>query len=206
MKGHGFQMTIFKRSLIALLLLLSTCAELQAQRGALVAPRNLGQLVEQSAVVVRGRVASARVEAHPQFANIHTVLITLAVDKTFKGVAPSIMTVRQFIWDARDVRDGAGYMKGQTVMLLLNAPTKLGMQSTAGLDQGRFRVLKDSSGVEIVANGNANQFLFRGLDAYAAAKGVTLSAKVRQTIAAPPEKLTLSQLEEMITMLAGVHK
>ncbi|HEX9706498.1 MAG TPA: hypothetical protein VGA24_02570, partial [Steroidobacteraceae bacterium] len=47
-------------------------APVWAQRGALTVPRNLDQLTDRAADIVRGTVVSARVEKHPEFTNLDT--------------------------------------------------------------------------------------------------------------------------------------
>ena len=84
-----------------------------AQRGALTVPRNLDQLTDRAADIVRGTVLSAHVEKHPELTNLDTVVVTLRVSETLKGQAIGTYTFRQYIWDVRDRYDNAGYRKGQ---------------------------------------------------------------------------------------------
>jgi hypothetical protein len=129
---------------------------LYAQRGALTRSRNLGELVSQSAVILRGNVISARAEPHPDLTNLWTVVVTLQVRETLKGEAGPTFTFRQFIWDIRDRYDAAGYRKGQDLLLLMNPPTRYGLSSPAGLEQGRFRIQRDGAGRETAVNGHGN--------------------------------------------------
>ena len=76
-------------------------------------PRNLDQLTDRAADIVRGTVVSARVEKHPELTNLDTVVVTLRVRETLKGSAQGTFTFRQYIWDIRDRYDAAGYRKGQ---------------------------------------------------------------------------------------------
>ena len=50
-----------------------------AQSGALTVPRNLAQLTERSADIVRGTVISARVEKHPELTGLDTVVVKMRV-------------------------------------------------------------------------------------------------------------------------------
>jgi hypothetical protein len=146
-----------------------------AQRGAMTAPRNLEQIVAGSADIVRGTVLSARVEKHPELGNLDTLVVTLKLNETIKGRARGTYSFRQYIWDIRDRKDAAGFHKGQEYILLMNAPSRYGLTSPAGMEQGRFRVLRDSRGAEVAVNGRGNALLLRGVSAELAKSGTVLS-------------------------------
>jgi len=173
-----------------------------AQRGARTIPRNLAELFDQSSQVVRGRVLQAHVEQHPQWDGLWTVVVTLRVEETFKGHATTSLTFRQFIWDARDRMDAAGYRKGQHLLLLLNPPTPLGLSSPAGLEQGRFRILLDASGREWAVNGAGNAGLLHNLGSALKRRRATLTPRVASIIAAEmPGHLELDDLREVLVQL-----
>ena len=148
-----------------------------AQRGAMTVPRNLSQLTDRAAYIVRGNVISAQVEKHPEFTNLNTVVVTVRVKETLKGQTGRTFTFRQFIWDIRDRYDAAGYKKGEELLLMMIAPNQYGLSSPAGLQQGRFRILRDKTGKEHAVNGQGNFKLFEGMGTDLARKGITLSAK-----------------------------
>src|SRR5262245_61626838 len=89
-----FALSVFATAL----LILVSAPSLSAQRGALTASRNLAELVDESGVIVRGRVVSAVVEPHPQYSALWTVVVTLQVDEALKGQVGNTYTFRQFIW------------------------------------------------------------------------------------------------------------
>lgn len=153
-----------------------------AQRGALTVPRNLEQLTDRASDVVRGTVVSAHVEKHPELANLDTVVVTLRLTETLKGSAQGSFTFRQFIWDVRDRQDAAGYRKGQDLLLLMIAPSRYGLSSPAGLEQGRFRIERDRKGREMAINGTGNLRLFEGLDA-STKSAVSLSSRQASLVA-----------------------
>jgi hypothetical protein len=134
-----------------------------AQRGAMTLPRNLDELTDRASDIVRGTVVDARVEKHPELDNLDTVVVTLSVRETLKGDARGTYTFRQYIWDIRDRQDAAGYRKGQDLLLLMNAPSRYGLSSPVGLEQGRFRIHRDPSGREVALNGTGNVRLFERL-------------------------------------------
>jgi hypothetical protein len=173
----------------------------------LTVPRNLGELTQQAQTIVRGHVVSARVERHPQLTNLHTVVVTLRVEEALKGNPPQFLTFRQFIWDVRDRFDAAGYAKGQELLLLMNAPTKYGLSSPAGMEQGRFRVLHDARGNKTAVNGYGNSQLFHQLPQQMKSQGVQLSAPTAALVAKPGGgAVPLDQLEEVIRQFAGSGK
>jgi len=151
---------------------------------------------------VRGRVLSARVEPHPQLRHLHTVVVVLRVDETLKGQPAANFAFRQYIWDPRDRLDAAGYRKGQHLLLLMNRPTPLGLASPAGLEQGRFRVVRDAAGNETLLNGAGNHGLLRNLAPQLRRKGVRLTTelakKVTEERAGP---LALDEFRELVRHL-----
>ena len=133
-----------------------------AQHGAITIPRNLEQMTDRAADIVHGTVVAARVEKHPELTNLDTVVVTIRVRDTLKGAARETFTFRQYIWDVRDRFDAAGYRKGQELLLLMNAPSRYGLTSPVGIEQGRFRIVRDG-GRAAALNGTGNQRLFAGL-------------------------------------------
>ncbi len=188
------------------LLLLVQAWPASAQRGALTEQRNLAQLVAQLAVIVRGYVVSARVEPHPELHHLYTVVVTLRVAESLKGDAGQTFTFRQFIWDIRDRYDAAGYRKGQHLLLLMNPPTRYGLMSPAGLEQGRFRITRDAEGHETAVNGLGNAGLFRGLDQQLQGKRLKLgpraTALIRLHRSGP---VALDDLRELTRELQAVN-
>ena len=195
-----------RRRFQRVLLLLVAClaaAPVFAQRGAMTVPRNLDQLTDRAADIVRGTVVSAHVEKHPELTNLDTIVVTLRVRETLKGSAQGTFTFRQYIWDIRDRYDAAGYRKGQDVLLLMIAPSPYGLSSPAGMDQGRFRIERDRSGREMAVNGTGNLRLFDGLRAEADKEGVALTAKQASVIAKHREgPVDLAELSAMIREFA----
>ncbi|MGA2630461.1 MAG: hypothetical protein ABSG54_09625 [Terriglobia bacterium] len=180
-------------------------APLRAQRGAYVQPRNLAELVSQSAVIVRGTVMSARVEPHPELTHLSTVVVILRVAETLKGAASGTFTFRQFIWDIRDRYDAAGYRKGQHLLLLLNPTTSYGLRSPAGLEQGRFRISRDAEGQEVAVNGHGNVGLWERMDTELKSKRLTLSPRSTALLRQHPTgPIALNDLRDFTRDLAAL--
>jgi hypothetical protein len=171
-----------------------------SQRSALTVPTNIGVLSQQAARIVHGRIVSARVEPHPELANLTTVVVTINVTETLKGSAVKELTFRQFIWDIRDQYDAAGYQKGQELLLLLNATSQYGLTSPAGMDQGRFRISRDARGNVWALNAHGNLGLFANLSLPA---GTKFSAKTTSAIAHHRGgPVSLTALQEVIRRFA----
>ena len=175
-----------------------------AQRGARVVSRDLSQLVEEAAVIVRGHVATAKVEPHPELTHLWTVVVTLRVQETFKGQVGETLQFRQYLWDLRDRQDAAGYGKGQEVVLFLTAPSRYGLSSPAGLEQGRFRITRDSQGNRHALNGRGNAGLFRQLKPQLERRRITLPPRLSQlAVEQRAGPLALDDLREMVRLIAG---
>lgn len=193
--------TLGRASLILAAFLIAAPAA--AQRGAMTVPRNLEQLTDRASDIVRGTVVSARVEKHPELTNLDTVVVTLRLADTLKGDARETFTFRQFIWDVRDRQDAAGYRKGQDLLLLMIAPSRYGLSSPAGLDQGRFRIERDRKGRAMAVNGAGNFRLFDGLDA-GTKSGAPLSSRQASLVAKHRKgPVDAAELTAMIRALAG---
>jgi hypothetical protein len=173
--------TFLRRALLALASCLLTASAF-AQQGAMTVPRNLDQLADRASDIMRGTVVEARVEKHPQLTALDTVVVTLRVRDTLKGEAHGRYTFRQYLWDVRDVHDAGGYRKGQDLLLLMIAPSRLGLTSPAGMGQGRFRIVRDAAGRETAINAAGNARLFAGLGD-AGKQGVELTARQAALVA-----------------------
>lgn len=169
---------------LALLAVMVIAAPAWAQQGALTVPRNLQQLTDRAAHIVRGNVVSARVERHPEL-GLPMLVVTMQVRETLKGPGQQTFTFQQYVWDYRDRMRAAGYRKGDDVLLFMIAPSRYGLSSPAGMEQGRFRVVRDRLGRELAVNGHGNARLFDGLDAHVAKQGIVLSAATARMVASP---------------------
>jgi hypothetical protein len=180
------------------LLLLIPVASSQGVRSA---QTDLDHLVHTAQSIVRGRVVSAKVEPHPQLSNLQTLVVTISVSKTFKGESSPTLTFRQFLIDPQDARFFS--YKQDEILLFLNPPSPYGLTSPVGLDQGRFRILRDPRGVRFATNGRGNLGLFHAVEGKAASRGVTFSSQVHSMLSKPAGPAPLDTLESAIQALAG---
>jgi hypothetical protein len=186
-----------KSAVLTLLLILNvTCF---GQRGAHTLARGMDQLASEAEVIVRGSVASARIEPHPELTNLKTVVVTIRVNETWKGAPTKTLQFRQFIWDIRDEVDSARYRKGEAVLLFLGPTSKYGLRSPVGLEQGRFLVVRRKDGQLAVLNGRHNIGLFDGTDQRTKEKGLELSVRSRSLMQRPRgEAVPLDDLKAFV--------
>ena len=178
-----------------------------AQRGGLVIPRNLLELVEESETIVVGRVLSARSEPHPEFKNLKTVVVTLRVEEAWKGSPGSTFTFRQYVWDFRDAQEALGYKKGQEVLLMMIKPSRYGLSSPAGLHQGRFRMQRNRRGQRFVTNGFGNRGLFNRMPIQLRQEGFDLGAPSQRLVETHQQgPIHLDQFRRLVRQLAQAER
>lgn len=190
-------------AIVGLFLGLSFPAESRAQQGARTAQVNLSQLVQGAHTILRGFVVSAKVEPHPQFSNLKTVVVTMQVSRVLKGSAATTYTFRQFVWDERDLGDAGGYRKAGEVLLFLNPVSQYGLMSPVGLEQGRFRVTRDAKGNGSAVNGRGNIGLFQNVAGSASEHGVALSKAAQTMMQKSSGQAPLETLEDAVVRLVG---
>ena len=135
-----------------------------SQSNAVTLPRNLAQLVGESDSIIQGRVTSVSLEPHAQLSKLLMVVVTLHVEETLKGQSTGTYTFRQAAIDKRDQQQKMGYRVGQHLLLAMIRPSAFGLNSPAGMQQGRFEISSGPDGRARAVNGAANAGLFRGMD------------------------------------------
>ena len=65
---------------------------------------------------------------------------------------------------------------------MMIAPSRYGLSSPAGLEQGRFVISRDKNGRQVAVNGHGNMKLFEGISAQVAAKGIPLSPRTSSLV------------------------
>lgn len=170
-----------------------------SERTARTVPLAVDQLSQRAQTVVRGSITSAVVEPHPQFKNLLTVVVSMSVEQTLKGAPQKSFKFRQYIWDTRDRIGAAGYRKGEELLLLMGPVSQYGLTSPVGLEQGRFRILRDSKGNVTAVNGRGNSGLFQAVEQRSRTQGVQLSSKTTALVRRPQAgAVPLSDLEDAI--------
>lgn len=143
----------------------------------LVRQVNLAGLAERAEIIVQGRVIEARYEGHPDYPHVPTALVTLEVERVLRGPAGKRFGFRQFLPPGEAMRGKRGYVVGQRLLLFLPEPSRYGLSSPIGREQGLFRISRDAQGNELVENGYGNAGLFKNVEEDAARAGLTLSAE-----------------------------
>jgi hypothetical protein len=92
------------------------------------------------------------------------VVVTLQVEETLKGQNTGTYTFRQAVIDKRDQQQKMRYRVGQHLLLAMIRPSAFGLNSPAGMQQGRFEISLGPDGKARAVNGVANAGLFRGMD------------------------------------------
>jgi len=152
------------KAFVGILLLAGVTAPAFPQSNAVTLPRNLSQLVAESDSVVQGRVTSVSLEPHPQLRNLLMVVVTIQLEETLIGQSTGVYTFSQAAIDKRDQQQKMGYHVGQHLLLLMIRPSVYGLTSPAGIQQGRFELVRGADGKLLAVNGIANAGLFRDMD------------------------------------------
>jgi hypothetical protein len=198
-----FMRSLLFFTLYALAFLPGTSILSFAQQDAITLPRALDQLTEEAAVIVHAFVVSTKIEPHPKLNNLTTMVVSLRVVDTYKGTPQRTLMFRQYIWDLRAQLGAAEYRKGQELILLLGPVSEYGLTSPVGLEQGRFKILRDRKGKAFAANGRGNYGLFNSVERRAVMKGEQLSprtlALTKQSTVGP---IPLADLEDAIRTFA----
>jgi len=137
----------------------------------LVKPVNLVYLAQRADVIVQGRVTEVIHEGMPGYPNIPTVKVTLEVERMLRGPAGDAYTFRQIYLGLHPKTEKQDYRIGQNLLLFLPIPSKYGLSSPIGNEQGRFHITSNGSGSPLVINEIGNIGLFTNVAATGAADG-----------------------------------
>ncbi len=165
---------------------------------------NLATLARRAAFILQGRVIEARYEAHPDYAHVPTVVVTLEVERVWRGAVGRRYTFRQFVPSPRVPVGKHGYGLGDRLVLFLPAPSQYGLSTPLGGEQGRFHVFRDLSGNSLVANEFNNAGLFRNFQEETAREGVSLSSaesRIASVVRGPMRLEDFVSLVKKLTLL-----
>ena len=170
-----------RRSLFVLSLLCFCVAPFaaHAQRSAVTIPRALDQLTAEADTIVHASVVTTKIEPHPKLRNLNTIVVTLQVQDTYKGTARKSLVFRQYIWENPNL-EASQYRKGQELILFLGPVSEYGLSSPVGLEQGRFRILREGKSGPTAVNGRGNAGLFTSMVTRAKAQNITLSPRTSE--------------------------
>lgn len=202
LKASGWWMVI-QRSRLSWLGAVLVWALLPAPAHAdfIVRPVNLAYLAQRADIIVQGRIVEARYEGMPNYPHIPTVLVTLEVERMLRGPETTRFTFRQFLLSSHMRAGKNAYRVGQRLLLFLPAPSRVGLSSPIGQEQGRFHILRDASGRENVQNEMGNAGLFKNVATEAEMSGVALSQEEAQVAATPRGPIALHELVSLVEHL-----
>jgi hypothetical protein len=186
--------TWFLPAAVATLLLQPTAAHGQA----LYRLASFDYLAQRAGVIVQGRVLESRYEPLPGYPNISTVRVTLQVERMLRGPEEETYTFRQHLLPNERRAGKPHYQAGERLLLFLPAPSAAGLSKPLGGEQGLFRIARDASGNDVVANAFGNSRLFRNLPDAAAQAGVSLSPRELKAIAAERRPVELDVFISLI--------
>jgi len=146
---------------------------------------DLPYLAEQAATIVQGRVVEVRYEGHPDYPHVSTVFVTLEVERMLRGNPAERFSFRQYLAGPLARMGKPEYAVGQRLLLFMTRESNYGLSAPIAREQGRFRILRDRQGNELVANGYGNAGLFRNVPEAAGKAGVSL----------PPAQLRMARTE-----------
>jgi hypothetical protein len=181
--------------------LLCTLVPAPARADFIVRPVNLAYLTQRADIIVQGRVVAARYEGMPNYPHIPTVLVTLEVERVLRGPETTRFTFRQFVPSSRLRSAKDAYRLGERLLLFLPAPSSAGLSSPIGHEQGRFHILRNARGQDVVENELGNQGVFKNVATDAEMAGVGLNQQETRVAATLRGPVALHQLVSLVEHL-----
>lgn len=169
-------------------------------------PVNLAYLSQRADVIVQGRVKSVREEYLSGYPNIPTVEVTLDIDQMVRGPAGKTYTFREVFLGLRSREGKQGYKVGQQLFLFLPAPSKYGLSSPVGIEQGRFHIARESGGGAKIINGRGNAGLFRNVAKTATQAGKPLTASQLRTVTVERGPVSLDEFVSLVKSLTTLPR
>ena len=121
---------------------------------------NLTYLARRADVIVQGTVKEVVHESLPGYKNISTTKVTLNIENTVRGPEGKTYTFREIDLGLQSKSKKSHYAVGQHLLLFLRSPSKYGLSSPIGLEQGRFHIVRNAGGNWMAVNENNNAGLF----------------------------------------------
>jgi hypothetical protein len=197
------QTAVFRWLAPPLCILLVSCA-LQAQFRAKQV--NLAYLTQRADVIVQGRVTEVVHETLPQYPNLYTLRITLSVDDMMRGPAGKTYTFREIYLGTRAKEGKKSYQTGQHLLLFLPSPSRYGLSSPIGVEQGRFHISQDSSENALVSNEAGNIGLFNDVAAAVTGSGRILTPNQRKVVSTRSGPVQLNDFLSLVKDLTSLAR
>lgn len=172
----------------------------------LTLPVNLTYLAQRADVIVQGSIVDVRYENHPEFANIPTIRVTLEVKNMLRGPSVRTYTFRELLLGIKALNGKQVYRVGQKLMLFLPTPSRYGLSSPVGIEQGRFHITRLPSGEETIMNEIGNSGLFKDVENTAFPSGIRLSKKHASLTATKKGPVPLAAFEALVKTLTAMPR
>ena len=190
--------------LLGLAIVLAMAWAAQARGQFLYRQVALPELSQRAPIIVQGRIVEARYEPHPNYPHVATVLVTLRVEQMLRGPGEQQFSFRELILSPQAARGKRGYLAGQRLLLFLPEPSRYGLSSPLGGEQGRFHIWRDQRGNELVENEFRNAGLFKNLAEAATRAGVSLSPQQARLAGVARGPVPLEELVSVVKQFASV--
>jgi hypothetical protein len=141
---------------------------------------NLAYLSQRADVIVQGQITRVEHKPLPGYPNIPTVVVTLHVERSLRGLPGKTYTFREVYLGLRSREGKQAYRTGQRLLLFLPSPSQYGLSSPIGIGQGRFHIAVDAAGDAKLANEHGNAGLFRDVERDAVRAGKQLTPDQRK--------------------------
>jgi hypothetical protein len=129
-------------------------------------PLSIDRLVKDAGVIIDATVVKTETGKDPQ-SGLLVTWVTVNVNENFFGVQGKEYTFKQYGGEANGIANYPAhlprYSQGERSILFLTAPSKIGMQSPVGMEQGVFMVYEE--GKTKVKNSVINPSLLKGVAA-----------------------------------------
>jgi len=129
-------------------------------------PVDLVEMSQLAGRVVVGHCTAVTTETLPGYNHTFVTKVTLAVHQVLKGGPTQTFSFLQY-GKPNDLGlpHLKSYRKGDEVLLLLYPPSKIGLTSPVGIEQGRFMITTAADGTKLAQNGRGNLNLLPNLPA-----------------------------------------
>ncbi|MBZ5561373.1 MAG: hypothetical protein LAP13_03025 [Acidobacteriia bacterium] len=168
--------------------------------------QNVVELTRRAEFIVEGRVLEARYEPLPGYPNLPTIRVTLAVEQVLRGAIGPRYTFRQLLLFEPRRSGKRRYVAGDRLLLFLPAPSRYGLSSPLGGDQGRFHIFADRQGHEQIVNDLGNAGLFNNAGEEASGEGLSLTARQQRVVAGRSGAVPLEDFVSLVKNLATLPR
>ncbi len=167
---------------------------------------NLAYLAQRADVIVQGRVTQVSHEYLPGHPNIPTVKVTLEVEQSLRGASGNKYTFREIYLGLRSKEGKQGYTVGQQVFLFLPEPSRYGLSSPIGMEQGRFHIAAQTTSSAIVSNEYGNAGLFKNIQQDATKAGMRLTRSQLRLAATKSGPVPLDDFVSLVKSLTALPR